>query len=357
MKKTGIIVGIIIIILIIVLVSGNSNKDTAQAIKIGGVLSLTGAAAQDGESIQKGMELAKADLKAQGVDVELVYQDDATEAKDTVSAINAISTQGVDAIIGPTWSFLGDAGVPVVDRLKIVAVQPANTSEYVSARSPYAFFATTKVERLVPALTKWIKDNNKKTIAVIANQGAWYEAVNKAVEAAAKEAGAKIVFTESVPFGTEVESIPTLIAKLKSAKADLFFFEMDDDKGIATMFKRAQEQGITADIMSVTTSLGRVLASDALTIKPQNKIYVISPELSLEFKNKFTEFYKKAPGAYADRAYDAVMFLVDGIRNKGNMPLNEYLRTKTDYRGFAGTYKFDANGDVIGGEWIIEKLQ
>lgn len=332
-----------------------SKEVAAESIKIGGVLSLTGPASQDGESIQKGMELAKADLKEKGIDIELVYQDDKTEAKDTVSAINAISTQGVDAIIGPTWSFLGDAGVPVADRLGLVTLMPANTSEYVSARSPYAFFTSSRVDQLIPTLTQWFKDNNKKKIVVVYSQAAWGETVSKAVQASAKEAGATIVFTESVPYGSEVDALPTILAKIKPLQADLLFFEIDDTKGIATLFKRAQELGITTDIMSVTTSLSRVLTDGAS--QPKNSLYVISPFLSNEFKTKFFQYYGENPGAYADRAYDSVMLLADAFEKKEKTPLAEYLRTKSDYTGYAGTYKFDSNGDILGGEWVVEKLK
>lgn len=358
MKKIiSAIVAIIVIVLIVFAVKSNTSNTTPnQPIKIGGVLSLSGSAASDGESIQKGMELAKIDLKKQGIDIELIYQDDKTEPKGTVNAINAIVMQGVEAIIGPTWSYLADAGIPVSDRLKLVSLMPANTSEYVSARSQYAFFTTSKVERLVPTLTKWLTDNNKKSIALVRNQGAWYDTVAKAVQSAAKEAGAKIVFEESVPFGSEVDTIPTIIAKLKQLKIDLLFFEMDSEKGIAIVLKKAQEQGISADMISVTTALGRVLGSDVSISKLNNKFYIIAPQTSQEFKNKFTDFYGKKPGPYADRAYDSVMVLVEAIKNKGTTSLSDYLKTKIDYQGYAGNYKFDEVGDITGGDWTIESL-
>ncbi len=358
MKKLVLIVVIAIIVIVLIVLSGGSKSDratTAQVIRIGGVLSLSGAAAQDGESIKNGMELAKVDLKKQGVDVEFIYQDDKTEAKDTVSAINAVAVQKVDAIIGPTWSFLGDAGVPVINQLKLVALMPANTSEYVSSRSPYAFFTTSKVEQLISPLATWLKEHNKKRIVLVYNKAAWGEVVGKAVEVAAKQAGAEVVYIEAVQYGSEVETLPTTLAKIRSLNADLLFFEIDDDKGLATLFKKVQELNIPGDIMSVTTSLARVLSSGVAA--PKNDFYIVSPTLSVEFKNIYTAHYGKAPGAYADRAYDSVMLLADAMKKKGEVPLVEYLRTQTDYPGLAGRYKFDVNNDIIGGDWVVEKLK
>lgn len=338
------------------LVNKEKNESENQTIKIGAVLSLSGDAAQDGENIKNGLELAKTDLKASGVDVEIFYQDDKTNPKDTVSAINFLGSKGVDAIVGPTWSFLGDAGVPVADKLGIVLLQPANTSEYVGAKSPFAFFGVVRVDRISSALASWLKENNIKTIAVVKNQGAWGDAIGRAVEKATMEAGAKIVLTESITYGSEASAMPTVIAKIKNAKADLVFTEIDDDSGIVVMLKKFTEQNITAPIMSVTTSIGRVLNENVI-LNLKNELYVIAPATSKDFEKKFEGIYNKQSGAYADRGYDALMVLVDAIQKKGTTPLNEYLRNKTNYSGFAGQYNFDENGDIQGGDWLIKKVK
>ncbi len=353
----AIIIVIIFIILGVVYKKKPSNLSSNQPITIGAALSLSGDAAQDGESIKNGLELAKLDLKKEGINVDILYQDDKTDGKDTVNAIQALSIQGAEAIIGPTWSFLADAGIPVADRLRIVTVMPANTSEYVGAKSPYAFFTTTKVQKLIPALTDWFKKSNKKKIAIIRNQGAWYETVEKAVDAAVSDAGAQIVFKDTLIFGQEASALPTILAKVKSSGADLIFAEIDSEQGIVVMLKKIQDLRITADFLSVTTSISRVLNSSAANISGINHFYVAAPKNSSAFEEKYQSVYKKKPQAYADNAYDSLMLLVDAIRDKGTMSLADYLKTKTNYKGFANVYKFDENGDIFGGEWVIKTLR
>ena len=353
---------VIVVIGIIYISFRNSPIDKSsgdnQGIKIGAVLSLSGPAVQDGESIKNGIELAKSDLKKKGINVEIIYQDDQTDGKNTVSAINMLSGQGVQAIIGPTWSFLGDAGVPVVDKLKLVSIMPANTSEYVNAKSPYAFYTTTKVSQLVTTLADWLKKNNKKSIAMISNQGAWYSTVEKAVKEAANLADAKIVFNESIVFGQEATSLPTVLAKMKNAKADILFTEIDSDAGVAVMFKKISELQMTGDVMSISTSIGRVVRSnpDGLNFG-NNKVYVLAPVTSNEFISKYEAFYGQKPSAYADTAYDSLMLLVDAIQNKGETDLAYYLRNVTDYQGFAHKYQFDLNGDIVGGNWVVNTIK
>ncbi len=357
MKKIIAVLVVLVVIIIIALASGKSDKGSGQSIRIGGVLSLSGPAVQDGESIKNGMELAKRDLKDRGVNVETIYQDDGTEAKDTVSAINAIASQNVDAIIGPTWSFLADAGVPIADKLNIVTVMPANTSEYVSAKSKYAFFTTTKVHQLVPQLAEWLKVNNKKSIAMVSNEGAWYSTVEKAVREAADQAGAKIVFSENLVFGQEATALPTILAKMKNVNADVLFTEVDSDGGVTVMFKKIKELNMTGDIMSISTSLARVLKSNPQGFGFENNVYVLAPKTSDIFTKKYEVEYKQKPSAYADTAYDSLMLLVDAIQNKGQTKLEDYLRNTTNFKGIAHDYKFDSNGDIVSGEWVVEKIK
>lgn len=354
--------GITIIVLVILIIWGTSSKKTPKnnlekPIVIGAALSLSGPAVQDGESIKNGLELAKSDLAQKGFNVDIIYQDDQTDGKNTVSAVRALVSKNVQAIIGPTWSFLADAGVPVADQAGIVAVMPANTSEYVGAKSRYAFFTTIKVHELVPTLADWLKNNNKRSIAIISNQGAWYSTVEKAVREAADKAGAKIVFTDALVFGQEASTLPTVLTKVKSAKADVLFMEVDSDDGVAVMFKKIGELGMTQDIMSISTSLGRVLRAHPEGFGSNNKVYVLAPKTSDVFTSKYKTAYNQNPSAYADTAYDSLMILVDAIQKRGDTPLVDYLKEKTNYSGLTHTYKFDNNGDIVGGEWVINTVR
>ncbi|MFA6432229.1 MAG: ABC transporter substrate-binding protein [Candidatus Paceibacterota bacterium] len=356
------IVAVVIIVLIALTISNVSNKKpfeviTGKPIVIGAPLSLSGAAVQDGESIKNGLEMAKADLAKKGVNVDIIYQDDQTDGKGTVSAIRALAAKGAQALIGPTWSFLADAGVPVADQLGLVTVMPANTSEYVGAKSPYAFFTTIKVHQLVPALAQWLKDNDKKSIAIVSNQGSWYSTVEKAVREAAASVGASIVFTDTLVFGQEASTLPTVLTKMKASKADVLFMEVDSDDGVAVMFKKIRELGMTQDIMSISTSLGRVLRANPDGFNFSNKVYVLAPKTSEAFTSKYESVYGQKPSAYADTAYDSLMLLVDAIENKGSLPLADYLRTKTNYKGLSHEYKFDSNGDIVGGEWVVDMVK
>ena len=94
----------------IVFSSGSGESMGTHEIRMGAVLSLTGQGATDAEEMRRGIELARTDLAKRGIAVDVVYEDDATDPKRTVAAFEKLArVDQVDFVVGPTWSFLGDA--------------------------------------------------------------------------------------------------------------------------------------------------------------------------------------------------------------------------------------------------------
>lgn len=94
---------------------GVSKRQTVRTpagepLKIGVVASFTGPGAFYGENIRKGIDFAAYEInKAGGVlgrPVKVIYEDDHTTPKDTVSAVQKLlSVDGVIAILGVQWDF------------------------------------------------------------------------------------------------------------------------------------------------------------------------------------------------------------------------------------------------------------
>lgn len=91
------------------------------------------------------MELAQHDLAEQGIQVEFIYEDDATDPSKTISAVNNILLEKPQAVIGLTWSFLASSAAPILDNAQVPFYMPANTSEFVETDSKYAFFGSPKM--------------------------------------------------------------------------------------------------------------------------------------------------------------------------------------------------------------------
>ena len=340
---------------------GSTPGAQSETIRIGAVLSLTGNASTDGLSIKRGIDLAVDDLKKRGTQVEVIYQDDGTDAKRTVSALQfLIATENPDAVMGPTWSFLEDAVAPVVKEAKIVAYAPANTSEFVSIQSHYQFQGAPRNALKADPIARWLKENNKKRVAIMVDKTPWGESNAKPFRAAALAAGAEIVIDETFPpFDSNVGgTIATILAKAKAADADVVMWTGYDADATA-LVQRRETLDMQVPIIAASTVYSSLLSRRVVTAEQLHDVYSVDAPASADFVTKFEAKYGEKPNNFADRAYDGTMMLVEALQNaktKDGDDIANYLRNNLTYARDGQSYKFNENGDLIGGEWVVKQV-
>ncbi len=334
---------------------------SGENIKIGAVLSLTGDASVDALNMQRGIELARGDLAAKGIVVDIQYQDDKTDPKQTVSAAQYLaSTYQPQALLGPVWSFLADAIAPTIASQKIVTLSPAVTTEFVSARSPYLFLGGMKNELTRPILADWLKQHKVMRVAMVTDTSAWSQSLAKPFREAVKDAGAQMVLDEDVSLQADASTIASVWLKAKAAKADLVLRTGGASAETAYFVQKRAELNLPVPVISASASLYRdLLSRGSISADSLKDIYAIDAQLSPDFVAKFKAKYNQEPGNYADRGYDSLMIVVEAIRNapsKDADALSQYLHTALHYQGYAGTYEFGEDGGVKGGVWMIQPI-
>jgi branched-chain amino acid transport system substrate-binding protein len=354
-KKIISIIGVIILALLVIVIF--NEKPENHNVKIGAALSLTGMAAVDGQNIKDGIEFAKKKLAKDGIILEVVYEDDGTEPIKTVSAVNKlINIDKVDAIVGPTWSFLSAAVVETIQNKKIVAFNPANTSEHVEGKSDYFLFGASKNSLKEEPTTEWLKRIGSKKVAIVLEQGPWGDSHIKPFENAIKNSGGELVITERIPFGATGSDIQTIISKVINSGADAVMFT-GFDSATTVFINKVQELKPGLPVLVATEIVKKQDEDGKINVSQKDNVYVVIPEASQKFREDFYKEYGRYPGSYADRAYDGTMMITKAILEKPeNTDLNQYVR-QMNYKGYMGTYSFDENNDLVGGNWIIEQLQ
>lgn len=355
-KYTWYLLAVFVIAVLLVATSLSKPLKTKEIV-IGAPLSLTGSAATDGENIKKGLDLAQKDLQKKGIKVKIIYEDDGTDPKRTVGAMQKIiSMNKPDAIVGPTWSFLFDSVSSLLIQNKIVSYSPANTSEF-TEENQYSFYGAIKNSRKVHPVEEWLKEKNKKRVGVIVDKSGWGESHIAPFTEAVSNAGSELVFIERIPFGAERDTLPTVLAKARSLNIDALLVT-GYEEGLTILIKRIQEQNPGLDLLIAEDIPKTLLKNKKISITDRNEIYIVTVKPSEEFAKRFEAEYGEYPGNYTDRAYDGLMLLAEGVQNKSTSEsLADYLHTKTNYKGFATTYSFDEKGDIEGGEWVVEKLK
>ena len=362
--KNKVILGIVILIALAsvwFLFSNQAQKVASndQTIKIGAILALTGDGSTDGQNIKRGMELAKDDLAEQGTKVEINYQDDKTNPKESVSAVQYLAENyKPNALVGPIWSFLEDAAAPVITQNKLVTYSPADTSEIVNTKSPYIFHGTIKNSEKAEPVANWLKVNGKKRVAIIVSQDAWGNSHEQAYRQAAKLAEAQVVMVEKLPFGLEDAGLSTVLLKVKNSGADVLLWTGYND-GALSLIRKTSELNIDIPIIG-TEGFSWVVKAGLVKPSSKQEIYSLKTKLDPKFVQKFEAKFGEEPGTYADTAYDGLMILAQSIREgkKNGYNLQSYLKNKLSYDGFAGHYHFDSNNDrEKGGEWVLERVR
>jgi len=356
MNKKIISIIAVVVILVGALVLINNSKPS-ENIKIGAALSLTGMAAVDGQNIKEGIEFAKTQLAKDGINLEVVYEDDGTEPAKTVSAINKLADiDKVNAIIGPTWSFLSAAAANSIQQKKIVSFNPANTSEHVEGKSDYFLFGAPKNYFKEGPVTEWLKTIGAKKVAIVIDEGAWGNSHLIPFENAIKNSGGELVIIEKIPFSETGADIQTIVSKLKNQGADAVLFT-GFDASTAIFINKVQEMANSLPILAATEIAKKHDEDGKINVSESDNVYVVIPEASQKFREDFKKEYGKYPGSYADRAYDGTMMLVKAIKEKPEgADLNQYIR-QMNYKGYMGTYSFDTNNDLVGGKWVVEQLK
>ena len=106
-----------------------ASPPPVKTLKAAAVLGLSGSAAYHAQAIRRGLEIAAKELRAEGWDVELKFEDDQTNPAQTASSMHYLLSGGYRFFVGPTWSFQVNAVRAVLASQDAVALIPAGSSD------------------------------------------------------------------------------------------------------------------------------------------------------------------------------------------------------------------------------------
>ena len=233
-----------------------SGAVSAQDIKIGLVAALTGASAQSGEAITRGLTIAIEELNAKGGvlgrKLVLVRRDDeSSPPKGLAAARELISNEKVAALFGGIDSPVSLAIIPVVNKEKVpfMGVWAAATNITKNGANPNYVFRVSAQDDLVDVkLIKYAMTTYgvKKPGLVLINNP-WGESNEKGLKAASQAAGIGIAGVEKIE-PTDVDMTAQL-TRLKNAGADALILVANAAPG-AQMMKARERMGWKVPVIS-----------------------------------------------------------------------------------------------------------
>ncbi|MGF6447809.1 branched-chain amino acid ABC transporter substrate-binding protein [Paraburkholderia youngii] len=322
---------------------------------------LTGPQAPNGKDNENGARLAIDELNKSGVTVagqkvtfKLDSEDDQADPKIGVQVAQKLVDSGVIAVLGPYNSGVAipasrvynTGGVPMLP----VASNPALTKQ--GFKNIFRIGASD--EQLGGTMGQFAAKTLKaKTAAVIDDRTAYGQGVAEQFIKEAKANGIQIVdqqFTNS-----SATDFLGILTSIKAKNPDVVFFGGYAAQG-APMAKQMRARGLRAKLLGgdgiCSADMGKV-AGDAASIVycAQGGIALDKTPAGREFLQKYKTAFNTDTQVYAVSYYDGVKLLADAMVKAGTTTDKAKLTAqlaKTDYKGVAGTYSFDENGDLKG---------
>lgn len=338
----------------------------AGTIKIGGIFPITGPIATFGISCANGAKMAVEEANARGgvlgSKIELIIEDDQYKLEEAANAAKKlIERDKVVAIVGGVTSSEALTIGPIAQNAKVVLVTGTATNPRVTQVGDFIFRVCFLDDFQGEVMANFAYKNLKaKTAAVLTAVTSDY---SKGLADSFKKKyialGGKIVADESYSEGDT--DFRAQLTKIKASKPD-FVFVPGYYSDVAPILNQARELGITVPFGGGdgwdSPELLKQAAKAAEGCFYTNHFTPDAKDLLVQtFVKNYTKKYGMAPDALAALKYDAMKFLLEGIKKAGTtdpVKIKEALASMKTFRGVTGSMTFDANRNAIKSAFILQ---
>jgi branched-chain amino acid transport system substrate-binding protein len=354
---------------------GDSSKQ--ETIKVGLIVELTGDMPAVGASSKNAAELAVNEVNSTGgitlngkaYPVELVIEDNASKADQSVAAANKlISQDNVVAIVGPNASLGAIPAAEIAEYNKTLLITPWSTNPKTTLDTTtgkpksYVFRAcyTDPFEGRVLARFALEKLAAKK-VAIL------YDVASEAPKSQAdlfrvtfEELGGKTVAFETYTAGDR--DFSAQLTKIKNANPDIIFLPAYyNDVGLIA--QQARRAGINQPLLgSDAWSSPELIKLSGGTVEGDYFANHYATDIATPTAKKFIETYNKqygnTPDDVAALTYDSMGLLFEALKKSPTLErqaIRDTLATISNYNGVTGDIKFTGgSGDPVKSAVIMQ---
>ena len=333
----------------------NSQSADSDTFKIGGIGPLTGDAANYGNSVKNGCQVAVDEINAaggaNGKKLELLFEDDVNDAEKSVNAYNTLMDQGVQAIVGSVTSSPCIAVAAESANDGILQITPSGSAKECTAGSnAFRICFTDPLQGEVMA--KYIKDKGINKIAMIYDVSNDYsKGIHDSFAAKFTVLGGQLVDDESFSKG-DID-FKTQLTKVKTSGAEALFLPIYYTE-VGYISQQAATLGLNIPYYGCDGWDGIIKQLNGDTKNIEGATYLTpfvatdTSEKVQAFVNTYKEKYNAEPDQFAADGYDAVYAIKAAIEKAGDDTSNEALvsaMTQISVNGLTGDMTFDENGE------------
>lgn len=352
-KMTRLATAICLAILAFVAVGcGDSDSDSegsSDTFRVGLEAPLSGEQAVLGKGMLKGAELAVEQLNAKGGidgrEVEIVPIDDAADPEKGVEAAEAAIDDGLDGVVGPYNSSVGEETLPLYIDAGLVPIRLTSDN----STDGLGFTLQPMTDQIAPVAAKALSDwLGAKKVAIAYDPTPGYTlTVSKAVKKDLEAEGVEVVGYEKVEPGKK--DYTDVVDKLAASNPDVIYSAVYFPEG-GLIAKEMHEGGVDAQCVADYGSYdtGFVETAGVAAARTCPVVGVPAPDdfegaqsYVADYENEFDE----APGTWSPYTYDSVNFLADGVEEAGGTEeadLEKALDEVDGWTGWTGSVTIDS---------------
>ncbi len=367
-----------------VLAGLHGAASAAEPIRIGSVVSATGAAAYLGDPELKTLQLYIERINAEGGvlgrKLELVHYDDGSEANKANSfAKRLIESDKVDLIIGGTTTGSTMAMIPLVEKAGMPLISMAAGVPIIEPVKKWVFKVAPTDRMAAEKVFTEMKRLGLTKIGLLSETSGFGQSGSKETQAVAPRFGISIVANET--YGPKDTDVTAQLTKIKSAPGIQAVFVFGAGQGPAVATKNYKQLAITLPLyqshgvaseeyikLSGPAAEGVKLPAAALVVAGQLAASDPQKAVVTAYEKTYKDRYKADVSTFGGHGYDALMIAVAALKKAGGTDkakLRDAIEATKGYVGTAGQFDMSPSDhmglslsafrllDVKNGDWQL----
>ncbi|MBI4854227.1 MAG: ABC transporter substrate-binding protein [Acidobacteria bacterium] len=342
-----------------------TQKSTSDKIKIGVYYPLTGDIATFGQFGKKGVEMAVAEVNAQGGllgrQIEAIYEDTRGQQQDSTIAVQKlIDKDKVVAVLGESASTNSLAGGAVCQEKKIPMITPSSTNPTVTQIGDYIFRICFLDDFQGEVMARFAVNTLKaKRVAVLYDNGSDYSiGLDEFFSATLKKLGGEIVAKEA--YQKADVDFSAQLTKIKGSKPDAIYVPGYYTQ-VGQIAQQTRKLGMTIPILGAdgwdSPSLIEIGKEALNGCYFSNHYNVEDPDPRVsKFVGEFKTKYNSTPDTTAGLAYDATYILFAAIKKANSTEskaIRDAISETKNYPGITGDISISKERNAIKSAVIV----
>lgn len=322
-------------------------------LRLGVITSLTGMASSFDHFQNNGMRLAQEELKAQGTEVELIFEDSASLGNKAIAAFNKLITfDKADAIISDDFGFAVAPLIPLADRSKKLLIASSLPQErFCKGSKGYFFSVGTQFSSSAPAFDAFFNAHPevKRAAAFVYDDPEWGETYMGIWRELAAKHGVQI--TDEFLNLEATPSFLSMVSRALAKKPELILLAHEP----ITFSKAVSQLGYKGPILAANNFLEALYAGQSAD-EILKQVFVVEAVVNDSFRKSYEARFNEPPILEAYTGYELVRVAVKALSISRSDPAA--AMPTISYQGVSGPIDF-TNGACSGNraQWGLFRFE